>query len=190
MATRAPVLVREATPADATGIGEVHAAAWRSAYRDVFEAGWLERLATKRRDRWPDLMVSAEFTPTTVLVAQRGQRIVAFVHFGPDDAGPDDLSAARIHSCYATPAEWGSGVAATLLDDACQHIAEAGYGLVRLRTLAGANRARRFYAREGFRETGFGREHDFGDGRPVLQVEYERAISDPTPHAPRQASTS
>lgn len=177
MATRAPVLVREATPADATGIGEVHAAAWRSAYRDVFEASWLERLAAKRRDRWPDLMASAEFAPTTVLIAQRGPRIVAFIHFGSDDAGPGDPPVARIHSCYATPAEWGSGVAATLLDDACQRITEAGYRLVRLRTLAGANRARRFYAREGFQETGFGREHDFGDGRPVLQVEYERAIS-------------
>jgi len=177
MATRAPVLVREATPADATGIGEVHAAAWRSAYRDVFEAAWLQRLAAKRRNRWPDLMASDEFEPTTVLVAQRGPRIVAFVHFGPDSDGADDGPAARIHSCYAIPAEWGSGVAATLLDDAVQHIAEAGYRLVRLRTLAGANRARRFYAREGFQETGFGREHDFGDGRPVMQVEYERAIS-------------
>ena len=51
---------------------------------------------------------------------------------------------------------------------------ERGYRRVRLWTLSGANRARRFYARAGFEETGHTRERDFGDGRPVLEVEYLR----------------
>jgi RimJ/RimL family protein N-acetyltransferase len=43
-------------------------------------------------------------------------------------------------------------------------------------TMRDTPQSRRFYVKCGFAETGATRERDFGDGRPLPQVEYERAI--------------
>lgn len=173
MRVRAPVLVREATDADAGSVGEVHAEAWRVAYRNLFENEWLDNLVEHRRARWPDLMAGESLAGTTVLVAERGHQILGFIHFGPhrERAGDGEL-----YSLYVHPVAWGSGLASTLLDSAWDALRDKGYRRVRLWTLAGANRARRFYARHGFQETFARRERDFGDGRPVLEVEYSKTV--------------
>ncbi|WP_424184788.1 GNAT family N-acetyltransferase [Actinokineospora sp. G85] len=160
-----PVLVREATAEDAAAVGEVHAEAWRQAYRDLFEPDWLNRFVDAHRVRWADLGPAGD----TVLVAQRDRAVVAFAWTGPH---PDNPADAELRAFYAHPTTWGSGVARALLDGVADAVAD--YRRVRLWTMAGANRARRFYTREGFTETGLSREHDFGDGRPVLELEYAR----------------
>lgn len=166
-----PMLVREATAADAESIGEVHAAAWRVAHRDLFEGHWLRSLADRRRTMWTDLMATREHLRNTLLVAERGDRVAAFVHFGPHSDGTSD---AEIFDLYAHPTAWGRGVARPLMDKAWELLLEARFRRVRLWTMAGANRARHFYTSFGFAETGHRREHDFGDGRPVLEIEYLR----------------
>jgi GNAT superfamily N-acetyltransferase len=174
-----PVLLRDATESDAASIGTVHADAWQVAYRDLFEARWLDMLVAKRRSQWADRMAAPEFARTTLLVAVRGNQVKAFAYFGPHglmaDPGVEIAGDGEIYGFYAHPTVWGTGVAGTLLDGALDLLAESGYPKVRLWTLAGANRARRFYQRQGFEETGGTRERDFGDRRPVLELEYIRA---------------
>jgi hypothetical protein len=63
------------------------------------------------------------------------------------------------------------------MDKAWELLCEAGFRHIRLWTMAGANRGRHFYASYGFTATGRDREHDFGDGRPVLEHEYLRGTS-------------
>ncbi|MCT2586856.1 GNAT family N-acetyltransferase [Actinophytocola gossypii] len=173
MRVGAPVLVREATVADADAVGEVHAEAWRAGHRDVFEGDWLRRLAEQRRTLWSSVMTSREFARNTMLVAERGHRVAAFAYCGPhSDRGPGG----EVFDLYAHPTVWGHGVAWTLLDAACESLRDTGFRRVRLWTMAGANRARHFYTSYGFTETPRRREHDFGDGRPVLEVEYERRL--------------
>jgi ribosomal protein S18 acetylase RimI-like enzyme len=166
-----PVLVREATQADAKAIGEVHAEAWRVAHRDLFESRWLSRFVDERRERWKSVMASQDFTRGTLLVAERGDRIVAFVYLGPADYG---VRESEIFDLYAHPAAWGSGIAWTLMDQAWELLVDARFRRVRLWTITGANRARHFYESFGFTKTGRTREMDFGDGRPVQQMEYLR----------------
>ncbi|MGH3757327.1 N-acetyltransferase family protein [Actinophytocola sp.] len=166
-----PVLVREATAADAASIGEVHAEAFRVAHRDLFEADWLRTLVEQRRTLWSHRMVGRAHARNTVLVAERGSNVVAFVHFGPHSEGSPD---GEIFDCFAHPDVWGRRVAAAVLDKAWELLREARFRRVRLWTMAGANRARHFYESFGFTETGHTRERDFGDGRPVLEVEYAR----------------
>jgi RimJ/RimL family protein N-acetyltransferase len=182
MRVDAPVMLRDAVVSDAEAIGVVHAEAWKVAYRDLFEAGWLERFVAKRRSQWASRFRMPEFARTTLLLAVRGDQVSAFTFFGPyglmsavqapvPDGHDDD---GEIYGCYAHPSVWGTGVAATLLDATLDRLADNGYPRVRLWTLAGANRARRFYFRSGFEESGATRERDFGDGRPVLELEYAR----------------
>jgi RimJ/RimL family protein N-acetyltransferase len=174
-----PVLLRDATVSDAASIGSVHADAWRAAYRDLFEARWLELFVEKRRKQWADRMAEPEFGKATILVAVRQDQIRGFAYFGPHGLLTDPAfeipGDGEIYGFYAHPAVWGTGVAGALLDGALDTLIDAGYRRVRLWTLAGANRARRFYRRAGFEETGATRERDFGDGRPVLELEYLRA---------------
>ncbi|MGB3444455.1 MAG: GNAT family N-acetyltransferase [Actinophytocola sp.] len=167
-----PVLVREATQNDAEAISEVHAEAWRVAHRDLFETRWLSRFVDERRERWKSVMASREFVRNTLLVAERGDRIVAFVYLGPLDYG---VREGEIFDLYAHPSAWGSGVARTLMDNAWELLVEVRYRRIRLWTITGANRARHFYESFGFAQTGRTRERDFGDGRPVLEVEYLRS---------------
>lgn len=166
-----PLLVREATPDDAADIGTVHADAWRAAHRDLFEGSWLRELEAERRGRWTGLMAARDFARNTLLVAERGDSVVAFVYFGPH---VDSALDAQIFDLYALPTVWGTGVAGTLLDKAWEMMVESRFRRVRLWTLAGANRARHFYTSFGFEETDNRRERDFGDGRPVLEIEYSR----------------
>lgn len=166
-----PLLVREATPADALAIGDVHAEAWRVAHRDLFEAHFLRTLVEQRRGQWSERMAAREHARNTVLLAVRDDRVIAFVHFGPHSDGTTD---AEIIDFYAHPLVWRSGVAWTLMDSAWEALRDARFRRVRLWTMAGANRARHFYDSYGFTETGRTRERDFGDGRPVLELEYLR----------------
>lgn len=186
MRVEAPVLLRDATASDAEAIGHVHADAWQVAYRDLFEPQWLRRFVLKRRAQWASRIVAPYFDRTTLLVAVRGDEVCAFAYFGPHGLTAEPPTVfplgrvrpgdAEIFGCYAHPSVWGSGVAVALMDGTLDALAEAGYRNVRLWTLAGANRARRFYVRCGFRESGGTRERDFGDGRPVLEVEYVRSV--------------
>lgn len=181
-----PVLLRDATVSDAASLGDVHADAWRAAYRDLFESHWLERFVAMRRSQWERRMATPEFANATLLIAVRGDQVSGFAYFGPHGrrleppavrppvtVRPGD---AEIYSFYTHPSVWGTGVARTLMGGAWDQLVDAGYRKVRLWTLAGANRARNFYLRCGFDESGALRERDYGDGRPVLEVEYVRAV--------------
>lgn len=167
-----PVLVREATQDDAKAIGEVHAEAWRVAHRDLFESRWLRTFTDERRERWESVMASRDHVRNTLLVAERGHRLVAFVYFGPVDYG---VREGEIFDLYAHPTAWGSRVAWTLMDNAWDLLVDARYRRIHLWTITGANRARHFYESFGFTQTTKTREQDFGDGRPVLEVEYLRS---------------
>lgn len=178
-----PVMLRDAMVSDADAIGVVHAEAWKVAYRDLFEAGWLDRFVAKRRAQWASRFRMPEFTRTTLLLAVRGDQVSGFAFFGPHglmSAVQAPVSTGHegdgeIYGFYAHPSVWGTGIAGTLMDGTWDRLMDNGYPRVRLWTLAGANRARRFYGRFGFEETGATRERDFGDGRPVLELEYLRA---------------
>lgn len=167
-----PVLLRDATESDAAAIGDVHADAWRTAYRDLFEPQWLARFVAKRKDQWVARMADPEFDQASLLVAVRRDRVCAFAYFGPHRTRRRE---AEIYGFYAHPSVWGTGVANALMNRTWETLVDSGYRGVRLWTLAGANRARQFYTRAGFTATGTTRERDFGDGRPVLELEYARS---------------
>ena len=83
---------------------------------------------------------------------------------------------AEIYSFYGHPDGWGTGVAASLMTGTLDGLRDDGFTAVHLWTLRDTPQSRRFYAKSGFTETGATRTRDFGDGRSLPQLEYERLI--------------
>jgi RimJ/RimL family protein N-acetyltransferase len=161
--------IRPAEPGDAVALGEIHAAAWAAAYGRFFEPDFVAREAESRRTRWSERLARPN---GTILLAARDGRPLALSWSLPSKSRP---GLAEIYSFYGHPDGWGSGIAATLMNETLRRLHDGGFARVHLWTLRDTPQSRRFYAKCGFAETGSTRPHDFGDGQPLEQVEYERA---------------
>ena len=80
---------------------------------------------------------------------------------------------AHVWHMFVRPAWWGSGVAAGLLRSALGEAERQGYANARLWTPRDNARARAFYRREGFRESGAGR---YAEDLDLDLVEYRRPL--------------
>ncbi|MFC5823824.1 GNAT family N-acetyltransferase [Nonomuraea insulae] len=160
--------VSPASPADGGAVGEIHAESWKAAYAGFFAQDFFEAAVRDRRGRWHDKLL-AEPDATALLAAVDG-RPLAFSYFGPSPARP---GWAEIFGFYGHPDGWGSGVASALMTATLTKIGEQGFTRIHLWTLRDTPQSRRFYAKSGFTESGTVRDHDFGDGTLIDQVEYE-----------------
>ncbi|MEV6285791.1 GNAT family N-acetyltransferase [Kribbella sp. NPDC051770] len=155
--------VREATPADATAVGEIHAASWAAAYAPFFDPAFATAQIKSRRTRWHDRLINPD---GTILIALLDGRPLAMAW----------LEESEILSFYAHPDGWGTGLAAALMTGTLETLRTQGFDRVHLWTLRDTPQSRRFYTKSGFTETGRTQPRDFGNGTPLEQVEYERSL--------------
>jgi predicted N-acetyltransferase YhbS len=106
------------------------------------------------------------------LLALDGGVLAGHVMFEPARAfrGSPDIVPGLAHVAHVFVDErwWGTGLAARLLGEAVDEIRAQGYRAARLWTPAGQRRARAFYRREGWTETG---QETFDEGLGLLIVE-------------------
>ncbi len=159
--------VRVAGPADGEALGEIHAAGWAAAYAGFFAPEFAARNVEDRRVRWHKRIADGE---GTILLAEFDGRPLALSWYLPSRMR-DGLG--EINGFYGHPDGWGSGVAPALMTETLSRLQTEGFSRVHLWTLRDTPRSRRFYAKCGFTETGATRLLDFGDGNPLIQVEYE-----------------
>ncbi|PPK66810.1 GNAT family N-acetyltransferase [Actinokineospora auranticolor] len=160
------IRVRTASPGDGAALGEIHAASWAAAYGPFFAADFAEAGVRDRRDRW-----HARVGADLLLLATLDDRPLALSYSVDSPTRP---GLAELHSFYAHPDAWGTGVAQALVTETLRRL--SAYPAVHLWTLEGTPRSRRFYTKSGFTPTGATRPHDFGDGNPLPQLEYERTL--------------
>lgn len=163
------IAVRDAERDDAEALGEVHAASWAAAYAPFFDPAFAADAVRDRRTRWSARIGQV---PGRILLAEAGGRPLAFSFSLPSSTRPE---LAEIYSFYCHSDAWGAGVAAALMTGTLDRLRDDDFARVHLWTLQDTPRSRRLYARSGFLETGAERAYDFGDGNPLVQVEYERA---------------
>ena len=165
------VTIRAAKPGDTDAIAQVHVAAWRAAYRGLVPDAHLDGLdwsewAAVRRE-W---MTSAGSNGVRTLVAVTDTSVIGFVSTGPERDG--DLStrgAQEVFALYVAPAAWGQGVGRDLLERAVDDVPPEI--VLVLWVLAGNERARAFYERQGFRADGAASTIQLG-GRDLAEVRY------------------
>lgn len=161
--------VRFARPADGDALGQIHSASWAVAYAPFFDPGFAEAAIADRLTRWHERI--ADETGSLLLASVDG-RPLALSYSVPSPTRP---GFAEIYSFYGHPDGWGTGVAAELMTHTLHALRARGFDRVHLWTLRDTPQSRRFYVKSGFAETGAVTTHDFGDGHPLDQVEYQRA---------------
>ncbi|MBZ4319148.1 GNAT family N-acetyltransferase [Streptomyces huiliensis] len=161
--------IRDAEPADGDALGEIHAAAWEAAYGQFYAPEFVASATQDRRTRWHARI--AEGTGTLLLASLDGRPLA--LSFSLPSATRPGL--AELYSFYGHPDSWGSGVAGALMTATLRRLRAGGHARVHLWTVRDTPRARRFYVKCGFAESGAVRDVDYGDGTPIAQVEYQRA---------------
>lgn len=153
-----------------------------------------------RRARWPGMLLAevtgglAEDTGGlaegngvggTAVPAPAGRpSAVGFASFGTErGAGgqPESVpqpgqeqARAELYAIYVMPQRWSTGAGRALMDAVLELAAAGGYACISLWVLQDNPRARRFYERAGFRETGDSQLLDDLGG--VVEVRYERSL--------------
>ena len=157
--------LRTATDADVDALARMAADAL-AGYTAFAPAGWapptveqeVEQLAVLLRDPAVWCRVAEDERglagQVTVLPAAQAARPV------------DEPELAHLRDLFLREDTWGTGLAATLVADAVAHAREQGFTAVRLFVATGQARARRFYAREGWRPEGA----PFFDPKPGLEL--------------------
>ncbi|MET9338075.1 GNAT family N-acetyltransferase [Nonomuraea sp. NPDC003804] len=167
------ITIREAGPGDGDVLGEIHAISWGISHGPLCTPKVAAAGIQERRTKWDAILAEGK---DTVLLALLDDRPGAFARFGASSFRP---GLAEIHTFFAHPDVWGSGLAAALLAAILDRLRDVGHDRVHLWTLRESAQARRFYAKNGFGETGRRHNHDFGEGPLLALVELERTVPRP-----------
>ncbi|WP_223189733.1 GNAT family N-acetyltransferase [Nonomuraea terrae] len=170
---RGMVTIREARPGDGDVLGEIHATSWGISHGPLCTPKVAAAGIQERRTKWHAIPDEGN---NTILLALLDGRPGAFARFGDSSSR---FGLAEIHTFFAHPDVWGSGLSAVLLTATLDQLRDAGYDRVHLWTLRDSAQARRFYTKNGFTETGRRHDHDFGEGPAVALIELERAMPGP-----------
>ncbi|MFI6298839.1 GNAT family N-acetyltransferase [Nonomuraea sp. NPDC050790] len=164
------ITVRPAEPGDGDVLGEIHALSWGVSHGPLCAPKVAAAGVKERRTRWHGILAEGG---DTILLARLNERPGAFARFGASTSRP---GVAEIQTFFAHPDVWGSGISMALLTAILDRVRDAGYDDVHLWTLRDSAQARRFYAKNGFAETGRTHDHEFDEGPPLALVELERAV--------------
>ena len=117
------ISVRQARPADALAIAEVHDASWRQAYSGIIPGKDLERMIARRGPNW---WLSAIKRGSRLLVLEFGGKIAGYASYGRNRMNAIPY-AGEIFELYLRPEFQGLGFGKRLFAAAREDLAEYGY---------------------------------------------------------------
>ena len=143
--------IRDARPADAARLAEIHAVSWQAAYRGLLSDAFLDGLtATTRLDWWKSRL--ARVPPRwAVLVVEDDAAVVGFVTIGHcDDDDRSVADAGELYAMYVEPQSWNLGFGRDLLVSVEDRFRADAYRTASLWVLRDNRRGRRFYETGGW----------------------------------------
>jgi GNAT superfamily N-acetyltransferase len=150
------VELRDATPADAHGIGTVLVRSWRAAYRGLLPDDVLAGLSVPEREKfWSDAL-TARAPHTGMVVATIADDVVGFAATGPPLVPADraDPALGDLYALYLVPDVWRRGIGTRLHAAALDRLRAGGFTHAGLWVLDTNERALRFYLHHGWTDTG------------------------------------
>ena len=168
--------LREAKPAEARELAEIHVTAWRAAYRGgLMPDDFLAALSVEERiEMWEKAI--ARRGPAKLAVVDLDDRLAGFCLFGPTrDEAPSDI--AEIYAVNVRPEFWRQGAGQLLCEHAAREAAAREYKAMTLWVMTGNDRARRFYERLGYEADGAKRTNTRLIGTPFDEMRYRKVIA-------------
>jgi ribosomal protein S18 acetylase RimI-like enzyme len=141
------ITIRNARPADAESIANVHDAAWRDAYRGIIPGRELERMIARRGPKWWE---SAIQRGSRIVVLEFDDTVEGYASYGPNRV-PSLPYQGEIYEIYLAPEFQGLGFGRGLFKAARSDLAEHGYNSAVVWALADNDRALSFYQKLGGR---------------------------------------
>jgi len=138
------VLIRTAVHADAAAISRVHIASWRTTYRGIVPATFLDALDPEERAvRWLKIIDSGSH----LVVAEIEGQIVGFINGGPIREPLANYDA-ELYAIYLLEGTQRKGIGTALLIALMKCLYEEGYRSMVVWVLE-ANGSQRFYEKTG-----------------------------------------
>jgi len=141
------MLIRYATPADASAMARVKVDTWRSAYSGIIDSDYLGSLSyAEVKERFRNSMDIPAPYERFMVVEDRGE-VIGFAIFGRERAVAS-LERGEIYAIYVMPERQGEGVGRKLMAAAVSKLKEDGMRSLTVWTLE-RGKSRRFYERLG-----------------------------------------
>lgn len=138
------VFLRAATRNDALSISQVHVSSWRTTYRDIVSAQFLNELnAEQRVPRWQQVIDSGSH----LIVAEKDSQVVGFISGGRIRESLEDHDA-ELYAIYLLQDAQGKGIGTALLIELARCLRDAGHRSMIVWVLT-ANDALGFYSKTG-----------------------------------------
>jgi GNAT superfamily N-acetyltransferase len=169
-----PLRIREAVPADARAIAEIHVRSWQTAYRGQLTDEYLDGLSVE--DRLEQHRRSLEEPPAEwrTWVAQEAGDVAGFAVTGPSQDADATERTGEVYAIYQEPARLGTGAGRELFDHAVGDLRRRGFVAATLWVLETNERARRFYEVAGWAPDGtVSTERVDCEMRPTLRYRVE-----------------
>lgn len=142
------IVIRRAMPSDATAIGAVHVATWRSTYPGILPEAYLARLSAQKEAAHYAAAIRAD-AGVFVAIGDTPARVVGFTTTGLASANAP--AAGEIETLYVLDDFRDQGCGRKLMARAAAHLAGQGCGSAFLWVLRD-NPSRFFYGRIGGRQ--------------------------------------
>lgn len=164
------VSVRKATPQDAASIARIQKSSWKTAYRGIFPASYLNRISTSQRTIfWRDIATNNK---GLLLIAEIDGHAIGFLHMADSTHDAQESIGVEIKAIYLAPEYWRLGYGSMLIDVAIKLARQSGSSRVFLWVLERNVRARAFYSAHGFRPDGARREDQLSNGFRFWEIRY------------------
>lgn len=158
--------IRKAMPSDAGGIAKVHVDSWRTTYKDMFPAEYLQTLNYESREElWNEVIPNGY-----VFVAENNQgEIIGFSSGGKERTGNYPGFDGEIYAIYLLEKYQGKGIGRQLVKPLIEHFTKEGIHSITVLVLED-NPSKYFYQSLGAKE--IDQLPDTIAGKEVIELVY------------------
>ena len=139
-----PLRIREAVPADARAIAEIHVRSWQAAYRGQLTDSYLDGLSVEDRLEQHRRSLGEPPAEWRTWIAQEGDAVAGFAVTGPSQDADATERTGEVYAIYLEPDRVGTGAGRELFEHAVDDLRERGFDAATLWVLETNERARRF----------------------------------------------
>lgn len=168
------VVIRRANPEDAPEVARVQVETWKTAYKGLMPASYLEKLSIESKiPKWRDSFENPG--DKTCLIAEVNGKVIGFCNVGPTRDENANKETGELYAIYVLRAHAGAGVGSKLMIHGLETLSRNGFKEATLWVLDTNSQTRKWYESKGWKLDG-GEKTDTMRGFALREVRYHIKI--------------